>query len=80
MEVKGSESSLSVRWLSKIETDRSLPSLETIAVIAKVLQATPEEIAWGSTLPPDDYVKLKHKILRSSVYNDPQRIQQYKMT
>lgn len=72
----GDETELSVRQLARIEKGQSVPTLNKVGYIAKVLDVTIGELVDGKNLElPTRYKELKYLLLRTPTYGDEKRLQ-----
>lgn len=72
----GDETELSVRQLARIEKGQSVPTLNKVGYIAKVLNVTIGELVDGKNLElPTRYKELKYLLLRTPTYGDEKRLQ-----
>ena len=71
----GDETELSVRQLARIEKGQSVPTLNKVGYIAKVLGVTIGELTDGKNLElPTRYKELKYLLLRTPTYGDKERL------
>lgn len=71
----GDETELSVRQLARIEKGQSVPTLNKVGYIAKVLNVTIGELVDGKNLElPTRYKELKYLLLRTPTYGDEKRL------
>lgn len=67
---------MSVRQLARIEKGQSVPTLNKVGYIAKVLDVTIGELVDGKNLElPTRYKELKYLLLRTPTYGDEKRLQ-----
>ena len=73
----GDEKHLTVRQLARIETGNNLPSLAKLDYIAEVLGVPISQLIDERLLiAPKEYLKLKTKLIRQSIYGDEEKIHQ----
>lgn len=74
--VCGDESELSIRQLARIESGESLPTLTRLRYLSEKLNVSLNHIIDESKIkPPEDYIILKHKLIKQTLYKDQQRIE-----
>ncbi|MFS1663942.1 Cro/Cl family transcriptional regulator [Streptococcus sp. zg-JUN1979] len=72
----GDEEILSSRQLSRIETGKSIPNIITVKYIAERLgMSVSDLLADKNPELSDDYLSLKHKLLRIPTYGDNHRLE-----
>ncbi|MGT2930510.1 helix-turn-helix domain-containing protein [Streptococcus dentasini] len=75
--VCGNGEKLTVRQLVRIESGESLPSIEKLEYIARVLNTTMSDLLEGDDIKiPSDYFEKKQRIIKFPTYGDPDRVQQ----
>ncbi|MBJ6745082.1 helix-turn-helix domain-containing protein [Streptococcus sp. 121] len=73
----GDEAELTVRQLLRIETGKSLPKLEKLEFLSRVLGADISTFLGEEKLDiPAEYFDLKYKLFKSSTYGDLERLEQ----
>lgn len=73
----GDEGKLTIRQLQRIECGQSMPTLEKLQFIADSLGSKIADLLDGNDIQlPDDYWKLKGKIIKFPTYADTERLQQ----
>lgn len=73
----GDEAELTVRQLLRIETGKSLPKLEKLEFLSRVLGIDISTFLGEERLElPADYLEKKYRLLKMGTYGDPERIAQ----
>ena len=73
----GNEEELTVRQLQRIEKGKSLPTLEKLDYIARMLELPISALLGENDLQiPDEYFELKNRIVKFPTYGDKARIDQ----
>lgn len=72
----GDEAELTVRQLLRIETGKSLPKLEKLEFLSRVLGVDISTFLGEEKLElPEGYIDKKYRLLKISTYGDPDRIE-----
>lgn len=70
------ESEISIRQLARIESGESLPTLTRLSYLSAKLNVSLNHIIDESKIkPPEEYILLKHKIIKQTIYKDKHRIE-----
>lgn len=73
----GDEAELTVRQLLRIETGKSLPKLEKLEFLSRILGVDISTFLWEEKLElPEDYLEKKYRLLKMSTHGDAERIAQ----
>lgn len=73
----GDEAELTIRQLLRIETGKSLPKLEKLEFLSRVLGIDISTFLGEERLElPADYLEKKYRLLKMGTYGDPERIAQ----
>ncbi|WP_057490088.1 helix-turn-helix domain-containing protein [Streptococcus orisasini] len=72
----GNEEKLTIRQLQRIEKGVSLPTLEKLDYIARMLEVPISDLLGGGSLQlSEDYLDMKNQIVKFPTYGDKKRIQ-----